>query len=152
MIFSRLPNHPAFGIRRPYSQLERVLRDFDRFLEGWPNVTHRSLSSGVFPPINLSEDGNKFIIRTELPGVTADELDLQATGKSVSISGERKISSENDGVKYHRREREAGQFSRMIGMPSEIDPDKIEANLKNGILTVIVPKTEAAKPRQIKVS
>lgn len=151
MIISRLPNYPMFGVRRPFSQVERVLRDFDRFLEGWPGMTQGALSAGVFPPINLSEDEDKFIIRTELPGLPADELDIQATSKSVSISGERRIATENDGVKYHRRERESGKFSRMLSMPSEIDPDMIEAFLKNGILTVTVPKAEVAKPRRITI-
>ena len=82
----------------------------------------------------------------------SDALDIQATGKTISISGERKIIKENDTARYHRREREAGKFSRVMAMPSDIDPDRIEARLENGILTVMVPKSEAAKPRQIKVN
>jgi HSP20 family protein len=77
---------------------------------------------------------------------------MQATAKNLSISGERKIESESDGVKYHRREREAGNFSRMITLPTEIDPDRIEARLKDGILTIRVPKAEAVKPRQISIN
>ena len=91
-------------------------------------------------------------VRAELPGVTSKELDIQATGKTISISGERKIHSENDDARYHRREREAGNFSRVLAMPSDIDADRIEAKLENGILTVMVPKAEAVKPRQIKVN
>ena len=59
---------------------------------------------------------------------------------------------EHNNARYHRREREAGKFSRVLAMPSEIDSDRIEASLRNGILTVMVPKAEATKPRQIKVS
>ena len=80
-----------------------------------------------------------------------DDLDIQATANTVSISGERKMASEEEDAKYHRREREAGKFSRMIGLPSDIDANKVEANLKNGILTVVVPKAESAKSRQITV-
>ncbi|MBW1993309.1 MAG: Hsp20/alpha crystallin family protein, partial [Deltaproteobacteria bacterium] len=69
----------------------------------------------------------------------------------LSISGERKIPAEGDNVRYHRREREAGSFSRIIGLPGEVDPDKVEAKLKDGILTVIVPKAEKAKPKQIPI-
>ena len=90
-------------------------------------------------------------IRAELPGVSGDELDIQITANNLAISGERKIAAE-EGVKYHRKEREAGTFSRMIGLPGEVNTDKVDANLENGILTVVVPKAEIAKPKQITVS
>ena len=81
-----------------------------------------------------------------------DELDIQVTGNNLAISGERKIAAEEEGAKYHRRERDAGTFARVIGLPGEIDTDKVDANLENGILTVVVPKAEIAKPKQITVS
>jgi HSP20 family protein len=61
------------------------------------------------------------------------------------------LAEEGKEVRYHRREREAGTFSRVIGLPGEIDPEKVNASLKNGILTVVVSKAEAVKPRQITV-
>jgi HSP20 family protein len=101
--------------------------------------------------INLTEDKDAYYIRAELPGVKSDELDIQATGNTVSLSGERKIPEENNGAKYHRREREAGKFSRMVSLSTEIDPAKVDASLTNGILKVVLPKSELAKPRQITV-
>jgi len=83
--------------------------------------------------------------------VLAGDLDIQATANSISITGERKLPSENKDARWHRREREAGKFSRMISMPGEIDPNKVDASLVNGILTVVVPKAEVSKPRQITV-
>jgi HSP20 family protein len=74
------------------------------------------------------------------------------TGKNLAISGERKIAAEEDSAKYHRREREAGTFSRMIGLPGEVDTDKVDAKLENGILSIVVSKAEIAKPKQISVS
>ena len=76
----------------------------------------------------------------------------RVTGKNLAISGERKIASEEDGARYHRREREASTFSRMIGLPGDISRDNVDAKLENGILTVVVPKAEIAKPKQITVS
>ncbi len=73
------------------------------------------------------------------------------TGNNLSISGERKILSEGDNVRYHRREREAGIFNRIVALPSEVDADKVEASHVNGILAVAIPKAEAAKPKQITV-
>ncbi|MGD9237329.1 MAG: Hsp20/alpha crystallin family protein [Desulfobacterales bacterium] len=109
------------------------------------------VSAGVYPLINLTEDKDNFYIRAELPGVKADELDIQVTGNSLSISGERKIAAEEEGARYHRREREAGTFSRMVGLSGEVDTDKVEAKLKDGILRIVVSKAEIAKPKQINV-
>jgi HSP20 family protein len=109
-------------------------------------------SAGVFPLINLTEDRDKYYVRAELPGVKGDELDIQVTGNNLAISGERKIAAEEEGARYHRREREAGTFSRIIGLPGEVDTEKVEANLKDGILTIEISKAEIAKPKQITVS
>ena len=81
-----------------------------------------------------------------------EELDIQVTGKNLAITGERKIAAEEEGARYHRREREAGTFSRMIGLPGEVDTEKVDAKLENGILNIVVSKAEVAKPKQISVS
>jgi HSP20 family protein len=108
-------------------------------------------SAGVFPLINLTEDRNNYYVRAELPGVKAEELDIQATANNIAISGERKIAAEGENARYHRREREAGSFSRMIGLPGDINTDKVDAKLENGVLTVVIAKAEAAKPKQITI-
>jgi HSP20 family protein len=115
-------------------------------------TTTQSVSAGVFPLINLTEDKDNYYVRAELPGVNGDELDIQVTANNLAISGERKIAEEGETARYHRREREAGSFSRMIGLPGDINPDRVDAKLANGILTVTVSKAEAAKPKQITVS
>lgn len=152
MIYRRLFDFPSVSPRGPFQEWETMRRQFDRLLNVFSAVPQRAPGAGVFPQLNVTEDANKFYLRAELPGVKSDALDIQATGKTISISGERKIIKENDTARYHRREREAGKFSRVMAMPSDIDPDRIEARLENGILTVMVPKSEAAKPRQIKVN
>jgi HSP20 family protein len=116
------------------------------------DAPQQRVSAGVFPLINLTEDKDKYYVRAELPGVKGDELDIQVTGNNLAVSGERKIAAAEEGAQYHRREREAGTFSRMIGLPGEIDSNKVEANLENGILTVVVSKAEIAKPKQITIS
>jgi HSP20 family protein len=108
-------------------------------------------SAGVFPLINVTEDANKYYVRAELPGMKSNELDIQVTADGITISGERKIPVEGNNVRYHRREREAGTFSRSFNLPGEINVNKVEASLENGVLMVTITKSEAAKPRQIKV-
>jgi HSP20 family protein len=108
-------------------------------------------AAGVLPLINLTEGKDNYYVRAELPGVKGDELDIQVTANNLAISGERKIAAEEEGARYHRKEREAGAFSRMIGLPGEVDTDKVEAKLENGILTIVISKAEIAKPKQITV-
>jgi len=108
-------------------------------------------TAGVFPLTNVTEDSENYYVRAELPGIKSSELDIQVTEEGISITGERKIPEEGNNVKYHRREREAGKFSRLINLPGKIDVNKVEASMENGILKVTVPKSEAIKPRQIAV-
>lgn len=150
MFYRRFFGFPSWESRNPFAELERMKRQMDRLMEGFGGPYQRP-DAGVFPLINLTESAEGFIIRAELPGVAAGDLDIQATSNTVSLSGERKIPPENKDARWHRREREAGKFSRIIAMPSEINPDKVEANLVDGILTIVVHKAEAAKPRQISV-
>jgi len=152
MIYRRLFEMPGWGMRGPYEELDRIRRQFDRLLAGRPEGEMRAARAGVFPLINLTEDRENYYVRAELPGLKAEDLDIQTTGNTLSITGERKIHAEEGNVRYHRRERDAGRFSRMIAMPGDINPEKIEATLANGILTVLVAKAEKAKPRQITVS
>lgn len=151
MLVRRIYSDPFSGFRTFSPDLDGMRRQMDQLFEALSGGTLARPSAGVFPLTNLTEDKDNFYVRAELPGMKSDELDIQVTANGISISGERKIAQEGNNVKYHRREREAGKFSRLIGLPSEVDTAKVDASLKNGILTITVPKSEAAKPRQITV-
>ena len=151
MFYRRLFDFPSWRTRSPFGDLERMRHQMDRLFED-AMMPYRLPQAGVFPLINLTEDKDSYYVRAELPGVKADELDIQVTGKNLTISGERKIAAVQEGARYHRREREAGTFSRIIGLPGEVDTDRVEAKLDNGILTVVVSKAEIAKPKQITVN
>jgi HSP20 family protein len=114
----------------------------------WP---HREGAAGVFPLTNVTEDNDNYYVRAELPGIAADEIEISVTGDSLSISGERRIPAEEEGARYHRKEREAGKFSRMISLPGQIDTEKVEAGCTDGVLTISLPKAQASKPKQISV-
>jgi HSP20 family protein len=105
----------------------------------------------VFPAVNITEDADAFYVSAELPGVNSADLDLNVTANQLTLAGERKISEEAADARYHRREREAGRFSRAISLPGEIDPDNVKARMVDGVLTVTIAKAEKAKPRQIAV-
>jgi len=151
MIYRKFFNVPTWGLSRPFREFDRLRRQMDELYGAISGGALPMPSAGVFPLTNVTEDNENYYVRAELPGIKSDELDIQVTADGISISGERKISAEGNGVKYHRREREAGKFSRLINLPGEVDVNKVEAFMENGILKVTIPKSEAAKPRQITV-
>ena len=126
-------------------------REMDRLKDGFTSGFFRQPVAGVFPAMNMSENSDHYFVRAELPGVKSEDIDISVTIDSLSISGERKIPAESAEAKYHRREREAGKFSRIVNLPSHVDPEKVEASCKDGILTVILPKDVVTKPKQISV-
>ncbi len=150
MIYRRFFGLPGYEVKQPFADLERMRRQMERLFEGFYGPYQRDVA-GVFPLINLTENKDSYYIRAELPGMKSEDLEIQVTGNSVSLSGERKIPAEDKTARYHRREREAGRFSRVVGLPGEVNPDKVEASLNHGVLTVVIPKAEVAKPRQITV-
>jgi HSP20 family protein len=133
------------------------ISDFDR-LRQEVNRLYNVFSSGtepfvsrVYPALNLTDDGNNFYIRAELPGVNPESLDISVVEGQLMLRGERKIEPEEQHAGYHRRERESGFFRRTIALPSRVDPGKVSADMKNGVLTVTLPRAEEAKPRKISV-
>ena len=152
MIYGRMYGFPRWRFSSPFEELDRMRRQMDQLFEDLSGTRLRSMTrAGVFPAVNLTEDKNNFYIRAELPGVKSEDLEIEATTAGIAVTGERNIPAEEEGARYHRREREAGRFSRIINLPSEINADQVEANLADGILTIVVPKAEKAKPRQITV-
>jgi len=151
MILRRLTDWPTWGWRNPFDEIERMRRDMERLAQGLTGTLLREPSAGVFPLMNVTEDNDNYYVRAELPGIKANELDISVTGDSLTILGERKIHSEDEKANYHRMEREGGKFSRVLSLPGQIDTSKVEASAADGVLTVILPKAEAAKPKQITV-
>ena len=151
MIFRRPFYTPSWGLGSAFAELERMRRLMDEMPGGLARRPYRALGTGVFPLINLTEDSDNYYVRAELPGLKADDINISMTGNNLSIAGERNIPSEGENVRYHRREREAGTFNRVIALPGEVNADKVEAKHTDGILTVVIPKAEVAKPKQITV-
>lgn len=145
-------NFPSFDLRSSFDELDSMRRRLDTLLGTVKRGGYSFAGSGVFPLVNLTEDKDNYYIRAELPGVGADELDIQTAHNDIVISGERRQKDQGENVRFHRRERDVGKFSRIIKLPGEIDSEKIEARLDLGVLTVIIPKAELAKPRQIKIN
>lgn len=151
MLFRRLTGWPEWDWSSPFGELERLRRQMNWLTESLSKGLMTGPAAGVFPLMNVTEDKDNYYVRSELPGIKAADLDISATGDTLSISGERKIAVEDGKAKYHRREREAGKFSRIISLPGQVDTGKINAQCSQGVLKVVLPKAEVAKPKQIAV-
>lgn len=103
-----------------------------------------------YPRVNLSEDSSNFYISALLPGIDAKELDINLTGTTLTLNGER-IADNPEKVRWQRQERGHGKFMRAIELPLEVDAKKIVAEYVDGVLQITLPKAEAAKPKQISV-
>lgn len=140
-----------FGWHRdPFAEMHRLRREMDNLFD----ASRRGITSsaGVFPALNLSEDGDNLYVRAELPGVVPEEIEITTKENNLIIKGERKIAAEGEKVSYHRREREAGSFRRIISLPTRVDAEKVTAVCKNGVLTVTLPRAAEVKPRKIEVA
>ncbi len=151
MLFKRVTGWPVWGSESPFEELSSLRRQMDWLTNGFTRGFFREPGAGVFPLTNVTEDRDNYYVRAELPGLKADDLEISVTGESLSISGERKLPAEDAKAQYHRRERDAGRFSRIISLPGQINTGKVEAHSADGVLTVVLPKAEEAKPRQISV-
>ncbi|GIW82177.1 MAG: molecular chaperone Hsp20 [Gemmatales bacterium] len=144
MLMSRwLPVSPWEEMAQFRREMNRL---FDTFAQGWPTL------AAAYPALNIWEDEEALYAEAELPGMELDELEIYVTGNDqLTIKGERKRSTDNNWT-WHRQERGFGSFTRVVTLPLPVDADKIEAKFKNGVLTIRMPKTEAAKPRKITVT
>jgi HSP20 family protein len=143
------PSRPAF--EDTFADFDQLRREMQRWLDTPGRAGYGAPGSGVFPPMNVSQDADNFYVRAEIPGIKANELQITAVKNRLSIAGKREIQSENDKVSYHRKERPEGSFNRSFTLPTELDVDHIEARYADGILNLKLPKAEAAKPRLISV-
>ena len=103
------------------------------------------------PSVDIYETENELVLKADLPDVDLNDIDVRVENQTLSISGERKFEKTDTAKGYHRMERNYGRFTRSFAVPNSFDTEKIAADYKNGVLSVSLPKKEAAKPRQVKV-
>ncbi len=104
------------------------------------------------PSVDVLETENELVVKADLPDVDLKDIDIQIERGTLSIKGERKFERvEGKGTGYHRIERSYGTFQRVFGLPDTVDPDKVKADYKSGVLTITLPKKEVAKPKTIKI-
>jgi HSP20 family protein len=152
IIRNTLGNLPRLRWNDTFEELERMKQEMERLYQYPAMKIFREPAAGVFPAINITEETDNYYVRAELPGIKADDLELSIANNTLTIEGERKSDPENENTKYHRREREAGRFSRKITLPAQIDASKTDAKCNDGLLTIVIPKAESAKPKKITIT
>lgn len=138
----------GFGDYSPFYALEQLRREVDRVFSEVERGPLRARSG--MPVMTLEDAGDHFSLRAELPGLTEKDIEISVTAESLTVRGERKAEVPQ-GYTVHRQERGDFKFARTFALPVRIEPDKVEATLKNGVLTLSLPKAPEARPKQIPV-
>jgi HSP20 family protein len=142
---------PVFRIRQTWEPLHDLERHVDRLLENFPFPFPTIRFERQYPPINVYETNNEYLLTAELPGVTGESLELSVSGGVLTLRGSRLPPSGVADDQFRRHERVWGQWERMVQVPDRIREDLVTAELNHGILKVHLPKADEAKSRQIQV-
>jgi len=140
----------ALSLADPFDALFRFQRALEQQLDSdW--LENATSGVGAFPSINVFQRGSDFVAIIELPGVSKDDLGLEVRGNTIRVSGKKPVDYGGK-ASMHRRERIAGNFDRTINLPVRLDPDRITADYREGILALSLPRAESDKPKAIKVN
>jgi len=129
---------------------DEIDRLFEEPLSELARTSH--LLSGWTPALDVYEDKDTLTVKAELPGMKKEDIDISLHDGCLSISGERKSEEKFEKADVYRAERFVGRFQRALTLPSPVAVDKVKAQYKDGVLTITLPKTEEAKPKQIDVN
>jgi len=136
------------------SELSHIQREMNRMLDTF--FRGGVLDDGSFgtfwtPPVDITERDDAYVVEAELPGLTKDDVKITMENNILTIQGEKKLEKEEKKGSFHRSERAYGSFTRSFTLPSTVKSDQVEAEYKNGILRITLPKVEEAKPKAIEV-
>ncbi len=139
----------------PFEAMEKRFEDFFRrpfsmvSPAWWPGL--RESLGEIAPSIDIYEEGDDVVVKAELPGMKKEDIEVNLTEDSITISGEKKKEEKLEKKGYYRHERSYGTFARSFGLPSEVNTEEAKAEFRDGILEIRVPKTEEAKKKVRKV-
>lgn len=144
MFYHRLPTPSIFN------ELDRLQREMNRLFER--TYAPRLRSAPGFPALNVWTNEEGAVITAELPGVSAEDIDVSVIGETLTLTGERKPDFiEEENVRYHRQERGYGKFTRSLELPFRVEATQVEATFDKGILRLTLPRAEADKPKKIAI-
>jgi len=127
-------------------EMGQMRRDMDAEYGGFDRTLN------VYPAINIYDDGESFVARAEMPGVSTETLDVSVSNNTLTVAGERKKQPLEAGTSVHRHECDFGKFNRSFKLPEPVDSAKVAATFRNGVLEVLMPRAESAKPRKVQIA
>jgi HSP20 family protein len=138
-----------------YNPFNTETEDFPTGLRVFQDSLSRLLSEPTSrpwsPPVDIYETENELVLKADVPEVDPKNVAIQMENGTLTLRGERRFDEQRNGRGFHRIERGYGSFVRAFSLPDTVEPDKVKADYKNGVLTVVLPKKEVAKPRTINV-
>lgn len=135
-----------------FHQMSRLFDDFFAPRSGWRSADEDIARTKWAPVADVKETDKAFLVFVELPGLGKDDIDVSLEQNVLTVSGERRFMKDDNQESYHRLERFYGKFSRSFRLPRNVEPGSVKATFQDGVLALELPKTEEARPRQIKVS
>jgi HSP20 family protein len=139
----------VMALTDPFNTLFNLQRALEaRTASDW--LRNQTASPGPFPPINVFQQGEDVLAIIELAGIDRNELQIQAKENTIRIAG-RKVVDYPENTSVHRRERVWGEFDRTLSLPMNLDPDGIKAEYRDGVLALLLPRSERDKPRTIQI-
>lgn len=135
-----------------FDEFRQLERDIEQLFGagGWPSGI-RSVARGTYPPINIGSTAEQVDVYVLAAGLDPKSLDVSIQQNLLTVAGERRLDRE-EGATYHRRERFEGAFRRVLSLPDDVDPTRVEANYRDGVLHIAIKRRESARPRQITVN
>jgi len=145
-------SNPSYTESPLFGEFRRLEQEFEELLTGWAPWTGgiRSLPAGTYPAIIIGSNPDSVTVYVFAPGIDPKSLEVSLQESVLYVSGRRDIPTDQN-ANYYRQERFRGSFRRVISLPEDVDPDKVEANYRDGILQVTVQRRESAKPRKIEI-
>jgi HSP20 family protein len=141
----------AMGWQRRWDPFHELQREVGRLFESLEPLQTMRLAR-QFPPVNLYDAGDHYVLTAPVPGMTPEELELSITGETLTLRGERKRSEGVTDESYRRQERPLGRWTRTVTLPDRVEGSQVGAAHSLGVLTVTLPKAESARPRHISVT
>ncbi len=151
---SELTTWRPFKELTPFRDIERMRREMDRlldsFLEGGIRRRGEEMEEWL-PSLDVAETKNEIVVKSEVPGMDAKDIDISLSDGILTIKGEKKQEKDEKEENYHLVERSYGSLTRSIQIPTKVQGDKIQTSYKNGVLSIVLPKSEEAKKKAIKI-
>jgi HSP20 family protein len=136
---------------QPFTEIENIRQQIDKVFD--QRATTRDNSEATWmPALELADAGDNFVLKAQLPGIDPKDIDVQVTREAISISGERRYENTDEKSRYVRSEFRYGKFHRVLPLPAHIQNDSVQAEYKDGILTLTLPKVTEARNKVVKIN